>query len=103
MKQSQQSGRYSVLAALPLAERQIIEPGLMEMSRGMRLPERAEAEGRLQIRDPPDLEPTATTWRNGRRAPDGSLMLACPVDPKRRGELVARSVRLASRCNSSIS
>jgi farnesyl-diphosphate farnesyltransferase len=86
---------FRSFAALPLAEREIIEPRLMEMSRGMRAySERAEAEGRLQIRDLPDLELYCyyVAGTVGELLTD-LFMLACPVDPKRRGELVARSVR----------
>ena len=86
---------FRAFAALPPEERGIIEPRLLEMSRGMRAySERAEAEGRLQIRDLPDLELYCyyVAGTVGELLTD-LFMLACPVDPKRRGELVARSVR----------
>jgi farnesyl-diphosphate farnesyltransferase len=86
---------FRAFAALHPEERGIIEPRLMEMSRGMRAySERAEAEGRLQIRDLPDLELYCyyVAGTVGELLTD-LFMLACPVDPKRRGELVARSVR----------
>ena len=86
---------FRAFAALTPEERGIIEPRLLEMSRGMRAySERAEAEGRLQIRDLADLELYCyyVAGTVGELLTD-LFMLACPVDPKRRGELVARSVR----------
>jgi farnesyl-diphosphate farnesyltransferase len=86
---------FRAFAALSPEERGIIEPRLLEMSRGMRAySERAESEGRLQIRDLPDLELYCyyVAGTVGELLTD-LFMLACPVDPKRRGELIARSVR----------
>jgi farnesyl-diphosphate farnesyltransferase len=86
---------FRAFAALSPEERGIIEPRLLEMSRGMRAYcERAESERRLQIRDLPDLELYCyyVAGTVGELLTD-LFMLACPVDPKRRGELIARSVR----------
>jgi farnesyl-diphosphate farnesyltransferase len=86
---------FRSFAALPAQVRAVIEPHLLEMSRGMRAyAERAHQEGRLQIRDLPDLELYCyyVAGTVGELLTD-LFMLACPVDPHRRAELVARSVR----------
>ncbi|HKP57685.1 MAG TPA: squalene/phytoene synthase family protein [Polyangiales bacterium] len=86
---------FRPFAALPPPVRALIQPRLLQMSHGMRAySERAQAEGRLQIRDLPDLELYCyyVAGTVGELLTD-LFMLACPVDSTRRAELIARSVR----------
>jgi farnesyl-diphosphate farnesyltransferase len=86
---------FRAFAGLPAAERGVIEPRLLEMSRGMRAySERAEAEGRLQIRDLEDLELYCyyVAGTVGELLTD-LFLLACPVESRLRRELSARAVR----------
>jgi farnesyl-diphosphate farnesyltransferase len=86
---------FRAFAALPANVRAIIEPRLLQMSRGMRgYTERASAEGRLQIRDLPDLELYCYYVAGTVGELLSELFLCvCPLEPQRRAELIARAVR----------
>jgi farnesyl-diphosphate farnesyltransferase len=86
---------FRVFAAQPADVRAIIQPRLLQMSRGMRsYAERAASEGRLQMRDLEDLELYCyyVAGTVGELLSD-LFMRACPVDARRREALVGRSVR----------
>ena len=86
---------FRAYAAQPTNVRDIIAPRLLQMSRGMRgYTERAAAEGRLQIRDLPDLELYCyyVAGTVGELLSDLFVSM-CPLEPKRRAELIARAVR----------
>ena len=89
------SAVFRPFAALRPEVRAVIEPRLLQMSRGMRsYAERAAAEGRLQIRDLQDLELYCyyVAGTVGELLTD-LFLLSCPVEPGLRAELVARAVR----------
>jgi farnesyl-diphosphate farnesyltransferase len=86
---------FRAYAAQPAEVREIIAPRLLQMSHGMRgYCERAAAEGRLGIRDLPDLELYCycVAGTVGELLTD-LFLLACPLGPKQRDELVALAVR----------
>ncbi len=89
------SAVFRPFAALRPEVRAVIEPRLLQMSRGMRsYTERAAAEGRLQIRDLQDLELYCyyVAGTVGELLTD-LFLLSCPVEPGLRVELVSRAVR----------
>jgi farnesyl-diphosphate farnesyltransferase len=86
---------FRAYAAQPANVREIIAPRLLQMSRGMRgYCERSAAEGRLRIRDLPDLELYCycVAGTVGELLSDLFLWV-CPLEPERRSELSARAVR----------
>jgi farnesyl-diphosphate farnesyltransferase len=86
---------FRAYAAQPANVREIIAPRLLQMSHGMRgYCERAALEGRLRIRDLPDLELYCyyVAGTVGELLSD-LFLCACPLEPNRRAELIARAVR----------
>jgi farnesyl-diphosphate farnesyltransferase len=89
---------FRAFAALPAGQRRVIEPRVLEMSSGMRAySRRADVESGLRLRDLEDLERYCyyVAGTVGAFLTD-LFLLACPVEPGRRSELVARSTRFGT-------
>jgi farnesyl-diphosphate farnesyltransferase len=89
---------FRAFAALPTAQRRVIEPRVLEMSAGMRVySQRADAEGGLRLRDIEDLERYCyyVAGTVGALLTD-LFLLECPVEPARLSELVSRATRFGT-------
>jgi farnesyl-diphosphate farnesyltransferase len=89
---------FRAFAALPPAQRRVIEPRVLEMSTGMReYSGRADAAGGIRLHDVEDLERYCyyVAGTVGELLTD-LFLLECPVEPARSRELLARATRFGA-------